>query len=573
MKFAALLFTCASTIVLAQTPEVPHKMQFAGMTLAIRDDARREIQADVDMLTKSPKHLAIKAERARTYFPIIEKVFEEERVPDDLKYLVLQESALIGDAVSVSNAVGFWQFKDFTAIEMGLRVDKEIDERMNIVSSSRAAAKYLKKNNYYFNNWLYALQAYQMGAGGVMQSVKDYESGAKHMEITSKTYWYVKKFLAHKIAYEDAVKGSGEIRIITLVNNSKKSMTDLAREFAVKEDELKAYNKWVRSDYIPGDKAYTVAIPTFGDGKALRDAIARTSKPAEPSTRVEAKGAVAKNDIIHVNGIIAMKARAGESTAAFVKRAGVDLSYFLKCNDLSISDKLGEGNFYYLKKKRSRADVPQHVVRKGEDLWTISQQYGVQLRKLQKYNNMASDRDLREGMVLFLSGKKTSAKQSQPVQVAEVEPGEAFNWGVSSESIQTSAHQAPVVLLKPEVESTGPSTENISIAPETHTVAAGETLYSIAKRYSLAVMDVVQWNDLKVEEGIKPGQVLKLRTTANADTSTETDTREIIHQVKGADTLYSIARQYEVTIKELMEWNKKRDFSLTVGENLKILKK
>ena len=183
-------------------------MQFAGMTLTIRDDARREIQKDVNALTQSPRHHNIKVERAKTYFPIIEKVFEEERVPDDFKYLVLQESALIADAVSVSNAVGFWQFKDFTALEMGLRVDKEIDERMNIVSSSRAAARYIKKNNFYFNNWIYALQAYQMGAGGVLKSEKEAKSGLKHMEITSGTYWYIKKYLAHKIAFEDAVKGT-----------------------------------------------------------------------------------------------------------------------------------------------------------------------------------------------------------------------------------------------------------------------------------------------------------------------------------------------------------------------------
>src|SRR5688572_4843519 len=237
MKIFAALFFVAVLPAAAQTPEVPHKMEFAGITLTIRDDARREIQKDVDALTQSPRHYAIKVERAKTYFPIIEKIFHEEQIPDDFKYLALQESALISDAVSVSNAVGFWQFKDFTAIEMGLRVDSEIDERMNIVSSSRAAAKYFKKNNYYFNNWVYALQAYQMGAGGVLQSVKDYESGAKHMEITSKTYWYVKKFLAHKVAYENAVEGKGAIQVITFVNKDKKQISDLAREFALQEEE------------------------------------------------------------------------------------------------------------------------------------------------------------------------------------------------------------------------------------------------------------------------------------------------------------------------------------------------
>src|SRR5688572_12681709 len=235
MKLTAALFTCLSTVALAQGPQVPHKMQFAGMTLTIRDDARREIQQDVDLLTKSPKHVAIKAERAKTYFPLIEKVFEEERVPDDFKYLSLQESALISDAVSSSNAVGFWQFKDFTAMEMGMRVDKEIDERMNIVSASRGAAKYLKQSNFMFNNWLLALQAYQMGAGGVRRSVSEELNGEKHMDITADTYWYVKKFIAHKVAFEDAVKGEPQVKVEVIELKEKKQVADLVKELGVDE--------------------------------------------------------------------------------------------------------------------------------------------------------------------------------------------------------------------------------------------------------------------------------------------------------------------------------------------------
>ena len=130
MRILTALFFAVTVTAAAQSPQVPRKMNFAGMTLTIREDARREIQKDVDALTRSPKHFTIKAEKARTYFPIIEKIFADEGVPDDFKYLVLQESSLIADAVSVSNAVGFWQFKDFTAMEMGLRVDKQIDEHL-----------------------------------------------------------------------------------------------------------------------------------------------------------------------------------------------------------------------------------------------------------------------------------------------------------------------------------------------------------------------------------------------------------------------------------------------------------
>jgi membrane-bound lytic murein transglycosylase D len=117
MRLTIALLFATTLIVGAQSIEVPHKLRFADMTLTIRDDARREIQKDVDALTKYPKSFNIKVERARTFFPVIEKIFAEENVPDDFKYLVIQESALISDAVSVSNAVGYWQFKDFTAIE------------------------------------------------------------------------------------------------------------------------------------------------------------------------------------------------------------------------------------------------------------------------------------------------------------------------------------------------------------------------------------------------------------------------------------------------------------------------
>ena len=60
--FAAALIFFGVAASYAQTPQVPHKLRFADMTLTIRDDARREIQKDVDALTKSPKYFGIKNE-------------------------------------------------------------------------------------------------------------------------------------------------------------------------------------------------------------------------------------------------------------------------------------------------------------------------------------------------------------------------------------------------------------------------------------------------------------------------------------------------------------------------------
>src|SRR5690606_22399323 len=126
-----------------QGPRVPSEMEFAGIRLDLTDAARREIQTHVDALYRSEKYFNVKLERVDLYFPIIERIFYEENLPIDFKYLVIQESALISDAVSSSNAVGFWQFKQASAEEVGLRIDGRVDERLNIVSSTRGAARYL----------------------------------------------------------------------------------------------------------------------------------------------------------------------------------------------------------------------------------------------------------------------------------------------------------------------------------------------------------------------------------------------------------------------------------------------
>src|SRR5690606_25388911 len=109
--------------------------------------ARAIIQTEISRLMANQKYWEEKLERAQLYFPIIETVLIDEEVPIDFKYLVAQESSFRPEAVSTSNAVGFWQMKKETAQGLGFRVDNMIDERKNITSSTQAAARYLKQNN------------------------------------------------------------------------------------------------------------------------------------------------------------------------------------------------------------------------------------------------------------------------------------------------------------------------------------------------------------------------------------------------------------------------------------------
>jgi membrane-bound lytic murein transglycosylase D len=605
MKILAALFFAAAIPAAAQKVDVPHKLDFAGITLIIRDDARREIQKDVDALTASPRHYQIKAERARVYFPIIEKIFREEGLPDDFKYLVLQESALIADAVSSSNAVGFWQFKDFTAMEMGLRIDREIDERLNIAASSRAAARYIIKNNQYFDNWLYALQSYQMGAGGVMKSVKDTEAKATRMEITGKTYWYVKKFLAHKIAYEGGVKGSPQKQVVVFENRGRTTLQRLAKEIQIEEDALQELNKWAKSGVIPDDKMYAVLLPV--EGGSIPDVPRAVAQTPSKETRITPAPSIARARG-EINGVHTIRAVAGDDARKLAAVTGVDYPRFLKYNDLEKGEPLVPGQTYFLKRKRLKGSEAFHKTSPGETLWEVSQKYGLTLKRLKRYNRIEEDMEPAVGTMLYLASRRPKedaviAKVENPL---EVNNQEAFNWSLTTESPGEEAVSTLPVVVDPvaEVEKVTPqvtpkdvdsvkilqtnkTTPTLEDRPaeerrplpedKMHTVQAGETLYRIAKIYGITVMELLSLNTLNVQDGIKPGQVLTLADSAseNSGQTVTNDTsldKEFFHQVKTSDTLYSIARQYNVTIKQLMEWNHKKDFSLSVGEKLRILR-
>jgi membrane-bound lytic murein transglycosylase D len=522
--FAAALIFFGAAASHAQAPEVPHKMHFAGMTLTIRDDARREIQADVNALTRSSKYFNIKLERAKTYFPFIEKIFAEERLPDDFKYLALQESALISDAVSVSDAVGFWQFKKETAEEMGMRVDKEIDERMNIISASRGAAKYLKKSNYLFNNWIYALQSYQMGAGGVQRLVGDDHNGAKHMDITSDTYWYVKKFLAHKIAYENALKGEAQLKMVNYQPEGATTLKEVAKLLSVDETQLLEYNKWIRKGSIPSDRTYNVLVPS---GTATEDFnklwLASKSTSVKSTVYPEIKKeAVA--DITMINSVPTIKANAGETVTALASRAKVDISDFLKFNDIPIDHRVKPGFDYFIERKKTKAQESVYIIKPGENLWVVSQTYGVQLKKLLKYNRLSSSANLIAGTQVWLSSKKPkdNSLDVDPSEVLGVSQEETFDW---------------------YSKSTASSTISKSI--------------STPKEVEVVSQPVVE----DVSEKMVP--------IVDAQSPPSTKSAEF-HEVKTSDTLYSVARKYGVTIKELMDWNGKTELSLSVGEKLRI---
>ena len=105
--------------------------------------------------------------------------------------------------------------------------------------------------------------------------------------------------------------------------------------------------------------------------------------------------------------------------------------------------------------------------------------------------------------------------------------------------------------------------------PKYHKVAKGETLGSIARKYGVTVKQLVSWNNLSNPDALKLGQNLKVGTTTSGSTSSSSSSKT--HTVAKGDTLGSIARKYGVTVKQLIEWNKlSNPDALKLDQKLKV---
>lgn len=525
-----IIFLISNLIVEGQIPQVPAVIQFADLTLQISPQAMREIQLDVDAQYRNPAYFKIKQERANLYMPIIERVLLENEVPLDFKYLVIQESALISDAVSSSNAVGFWQFKKDTAEEVFLRVDQEIDERKNIVSATQGAAIYLKKHNNALDNWMTALISYQMGLGGAKAYFGTAQNGKKIIRIEENSYWYFKKFLAHKIAFEEQTAHlTQNKKLIEIQVKGPTNLSKIAEKYSISENHIFDYNKWTKSGEIPSDKTYSVIFEqngiswtgldksdqmTSGIAKeqdlnpSKKENILYQSALSERNSFPKITGSLSKSKskkkLSMVNGLKGVWINQSYSISAFVKDVRIKESRFRKMNDLGETEQVKSGLYYYLERKHVSAEVSQHIVLSGETLWSISQKYGILLSSLKSKNRIRKDSDLQVGMILNLQEPK---KREYRIKIKlspllsnrksrSTKPEAGFDSKLEVETSNYSQEQ--------EAKNIDPSKSGKII----HTVIQGDTLFAISRKYNVTVEQLKKWNGIDKENSINLGKKL-----------------------------------------------------------------
>lgn len=247
--------------------DVPPTVSYCDVEIKLSPDAQTRIKEYYRQIVASPRYFNEMVKRAQLYMPFIDEAFAQYGIPEDLKYLAIQESALRADVVSSSKAVGFWQLKDGTASDLNLQIDGDVDERMHIFRASQAAAKYLNEANKGYANWVYALLSYYEGpTGSVPYTNPDYY-GETSMHISANDHWYILKAIANKLAYKEALSSNErpELYLMPFVAKAGTSIKELLQKHNIEEEEFLRYNKWIRnSKRISRKKDYTYYIVRTG---------------------------------------------------------------------------------------------------------------------------------------------------------------------------------------------------------------------------------------------------------------------------------------------------------------------
>lgn len=293
------------------------------------------------------------------YMPLFEEALDAYDLPLELKYLPIIESALKPTARSRAGALGLWQFMLKTGRLYGLESNSLVDDRLDPIKATWAAARYLREMYDIYKDWHLVIAAYNCGPGNVNKAIRRAGGATDYWSIYNylprETRGYVPAFIAANYimtyyCHHNICPMNTEIipPTDTLQISRELHLQQVADVCDITIDELKSLNPQYKRNIIPGNtKPYTLRLPqtkiaTFIDNQ----------------------------DTIYNH-------RAAE---LFKNRKTVAVSN-------KITPTVGKGTLSY------------HTIRSGETLSTIAQRYGVKVSQLKDWNGLSSNR-IRAGKKL-----------------------------------------------------------------------------------------------------------------------------------------------------------------------------
>ncbi|MCD4717333.1 MAG: transglycosylase SLT domain-containing protein [Desulfobacterales bacterium] len=188
--------------------KVDTPIEFCGEEVPIkRQEIRERLEKELLLSLWDRPQVILWLKRSSRYLPHIEQMLKKNGMPDDLKYVAIAESAFRPHAGSSKGAMGFWQFMVGTGRKYGLVINEDIDERRNIFASTAAAIQYFKELHKKFRSWTLAAAAYNMGEEGLMSEILEQDTGDYYnLYLPLETQRYIFRVLSVKLILYDPEK-------------------------------------------------------------------------------------------------------------------------------------------------------------------------------------------------------------------------------------------------------------------------------------------------------------------------------------------------------------------------------
>ena len=255
-------------------PHLPTDITFCNQKILLTDeDVREKLDREVLVNAYFQSSTVLSLKRANRYFPQIEKILKEENIPEDFKYLAVIESGL-AQAVSPVGAQGLWQFMPFTAKEFKLEISNEVDERLNIEKSTRAACGYLRFAQDTLKDWLLTAASYNRGIGGVRSDMR--WQGTDHYfdtDMNSETGRYAFRILAVKLIFEHPELYGFDLKKMELykpfqmktiiVKNTIENIAKWSIDKGFNYKIITKLNPWIKGNHLTvKNKSYKILVPS-----------------------------------------------------------------------------------------------------------------------------------------------------------------------------------------------------------------------------------------------------------------------------------------------------------------------
>jgi membrane-bound lytic murein transglycosylase D len=471
-----------------------------------------------DYLQNRRNVLQVWASRGQIYFPMIEQVFAEEGIPEELKYLALGESGLNPNASSPAGAVGMWQFMPVTARGEGLRVDNWVDERRDPEKATRAAARHIKALHEDYNGrWHLALAGYNCSYRCITRAVK--RAGYSMDEPPS--YWDVYPNLPRE-----------------------------TRGFVP---------KFIASALILSNpEMYGIEVPNLG--QRLEYDI------------VHVKGMLRLDDAARLAGTDLTTIRNLNPALLKATLPNDDAPYALKI-PLGSYDQFVAAFTSEVPTGSAGAGSGEYVVQSGDTLGKIAREHSTSVEEIQALNGIRGTL-INIDQKLQIPGKggvSNIALVSTERQFVEY-PAPSFNPIKLGDEFQLvhqsgSSPEKPLLAVSLNLNVVEPDEGALSLVPTIYKVQPGDTLGRIAQQFGVSVASLQAGNRLDGAT-IFPNQELTIHSATNIVDPPRPGTA--LYQVQRGDNLYEIARRHGMSVDNLKLRNGLRNDMIHPGQNLSV---